>query len=202
MVFDTIIVYILAFYHFVKRKKIILTVSFYNYNIHVVWCIICSLLLSFYCVVRVLKIWIQCNAELLHKKDLINSKHNSVSQLVFKHSGVVLLFATWWRHIWGFSNYAFFLDVGGIKKQKILINSFPSTTVILVSIIRLAYYVSVCVLQVLRIVLDDRPGSKTLSPVFSADFTCIPLPFSTLHCGGYQGKANGKMMVINISHIF
>lgn len=51
------------------------------------------------------------------------------------------------------------------------------------------------VLQVLRIVVEEVPGSVAPSPIPSVDYSLMGLAFSTLHCGGYQGKANGDIMV-------
>ncbi|XP_044072715.1 sentrin-specific protease 7 isoform X2 [Siniperca chuatsi] len=47
-------------------------------------------------------------------------------------------------------------------------------------------------MQVLRVVVD-LPGSIPLIP--SVDYSCMGVAFFTLHCGGYQGKANGDIMI-------
>ncbi|XP_068561160.1 sentrin-specific protease 7 isoform X2 [Cebidichthys violaceus] len=44
-------------------------------------------------------------------------------------------------------------------------------------------------MQVLRVVVD-LPGSLEVSSIPSIDYS-----FSSLHCGGYQGKANGDIMI-------
>ncbi|XP_035459899.1 sentrin-specific protease 7 isoform X3 [Scophthalmus maximus] len=50
-------------------------------------------------------------------------------------------------------------------------------------------------MQVLRVVVEEPPGSVALSPFPSIDHSCMRLSFSTLHCGGFQGKANGDIML-------
>ncbi|XP_040004649.1 sentrin-specific protease 7 isoform X2 [Xiphias gladius] len=50
-------------------------------------------------------------------------------------------------------------------------------------------------MQVLRIVVEEVPGSVAPSPIPSVDYSLMGLAFSTLHCGGYQGKANGDIMM-------
>nr|XP_046260206.1 sentrin-specific protease 7 isoform X2 [Scatophagus argus] len=48
-------------------------------------------------------------------------------------------------------------------------------------------------LQLLRIVVDLPPMAVSLIP--SVDYTGMALGFSTLHCGGYQGKSNGNIVI-------
>ncbi|XP_070770637.1 sentrin-specific protease 7 [Enoplosus armatus] len=49
-------------------------------------------------------------------------------------------------------------------------------------------------MEVLRVVVD-LPGPVSLVP--SVACSCMGVAFSTLHCGGYQGKANGDMLIAN-----
>lgn len=53
----------------------------------------------------------------------------------------------------------------------------------------------VCVLQVLRVVVEDLPGSVPVSLIPSVDYSYTGVAFYTLHCGGYKGKANGDILV-------
>ncbi|XP_019956285.2 sentrin-specific protease 7 isoform X2 [Paralichthys olivaceus] len=50
-------------------------------------------------------------------------------------------------------------------------------------------------LQVLRVVVEEHPVTVALSPTPSIDHTCMSISFSTLHCGVYQAKANGNIMM-------
>lgn len=58
----------------------------------------------------------------------------------------------------------------------------------------------VCVLQVLRVVVEDRPDSGAVPLIPSVDYSCMGVAFCTLYCGGYQGKANGDVMVTCLNH--
>lgn len=51
-----------------------------------------------------------------------------------------------------------------------------------------------CVLQLLHVVVEDLP-SMEVSLIPTVDYSCMQVGFSTLHCGGYQGKSNGDIMV-------
>ncbi|KAM9346802.1 uncharacterized protein ABDE67_011110 [Symphorus nematophorus] len=50
-------------------------------------------------------------------------------------------------------------------------------------------------MQVLRMSAEDL---SPLAVSFSSDdYSCMGMAFSTLHCGGYQGKANGDIMILD-----
>ncbi|XP_062258850.1 sentrin-specific protease 7 [Platichthys flesus] len=50
-------------------------------------------------------------------------------------------------------------------------------------------------MQVLRVVVDKLPVSVARCPIPTIDHSCMSIAFSTLHCGGYRGKANGNFMM-------
>ncbi|XP_040913572.1 sentrin-specific protease 7 isoform X3 [Toxotes jaculatrix] len=50
-------------------------------------------------------------------------------------------------------------------------------------------------MQLLRVVVEELPGSVAPSPIPSVDYSCMGIAFSSLHCGGYRGKANGDIMM-------
>ncbi|XP_034431043.1 sentrin-specific protease 7 isoform X1 [Hippoglossus hippoglossus] len=50
-------------------------------------------------------------------------------------------------------------------------------------------------MQVLRAVVDKLPVSVARYPIPSIDHSCMSIAFSTLHCGGYRGIANGNIMM-------
>ncbi|XP_073329720.1 uncharacterized protein [Pagrus major] len=49
-------------------------------------------------------------------------------------------------------------------------------------------------MQLLRVVLPDLPPME-VSLIPTVDYPCMQMGFSTLHCGGYQGKSNGDLMI-------
>ncbi|KAI3355843.1 hypothetical protein L3Q82_004406 [Scortum barcoo] len=49
-------------------------------------------------------------------------------------------------------------------------------------------------LRVLRVVFDDLPDPVAVYTP-RVDYSCMGVAFSTLHCGGYKGKANGDVMI-------
>lgn len=51
----------------------------------------------------------------------------------------------------------------------------------------------ICVLQAVHVVVP-------LLPTPSVKYPCMGLAFSTLHCGGYRGKANGDILVMWLRH--
>ncbi|XP_060944325.1 sentrin-specific protease 7 [Limanda limanda] len=50
-------------------------------------------------------------------------------------------------------------------------------------------------MQVLRVVVDELPVSLARCPIPSIDHSCMSIAFSSLHCGGYRGNANGNFMM-------
>ncbi|XP_030284561.1 uncharacterized protein LOC115588248 isoform X4 [Sparus aurata] len=48
--------------------------------------------------------------------------------------------------------------------------------------------------QLLHVVVEDLPPME-VSLIPAVDYTCMQVGFSTLHCGGYQGKSNGDIMM-------
>ncbi|XP_028250163.1 sentrin-specific protease 7 isoform X2 [Parambassis ranga] len=50
-------------------------------------------------------------------------------------------------------------------------------------------------MQVLQVVVDEVPCMLAPSGIPSVDFSCMHVTFSTLHCGGYQAKENGVIMI-------
>lgn len=46
-----------------------------------------------------------------------------------------------------------------------------------------------------RVIVEDPSDSEARVSIDSVDNSCMDIAFSTLHCGGYRGKANGDMMV-------
>ncbi|XP_071368436.1 sentrin-specific protease 7-like isoform X1 [Centroberyx affinis] len=57
-------------------------------------------------------------------------------------------------------------------------------------------------MQVVHVVVEDIPGPVDavasnfgVSPIPKADFSCMCVGFSALHCGSYQGEANGEIMI-------
>ncbi|XP_070694324.1 sentrin-specific protease 7 [Pempheris klunzingeri] len=49
--------------------------------------------------------------------------------------------------------------------------------------------------QLLHVVVEDIPGSVADSLIPRVAFSCMGVAFSTLHCGGYKGSANGDVMI-------
>ncbi|XP_042282801.1 sentrin-specific protease 7 isoform X2 [Thunnus maccoyii] len=50
-------------------------------------------------------------------------------------------------------------------------------------------------MQMLHVVVKELPGSVPVTPIPTVDHSCMGVAFSRLHCGGYQGKANGDIMI-------
>ncbi|CAK6959172.1 sentrin-specific protease 7 [Scomber scombrus] len=50
-------------------------------------------------------------------------------------------------------------------------------------------------MQLLRVVLEDVPDSVPVSHIPTEDHSIMSVAFSSLHCGGYRGKANGDIMI-------